>query len=409
MSNAEYQSFDGREAPNGSADLLEGPLRLLVLVARDLRLLIGVPLIVAILTVAVSFLFANRYRSTVVILPPERTFQSMEMPWSEVSLLAGGGMALPLMATPSDILAAVISSRTVRDSLNSHLNLEQQWGMSELGVIARLKNNTGTDVDPSGMITAWAIDTDPHFADSLANRIVLEADHVNRAIVNTKARRTRQFVEKRLVETKSDMEKAMSRLEHFQNEHRTVALETQIQSLIQNAAQLQAQITSDEIELSVLEQTMSPEHARVKYLKSRITESRRRLESMRTAAPGDSSSTMFSAGLQNMPKLVQELAEITRDVKISENLYDLLTEQYENARIQEQRDTPSFSVLDYATSGGVKVSPQRALLGLTTFIVMLGLTLAVLLGREYLRQLHRTDPARYAAMHSAWMSLKRRK
>ena len=408
MTNPEYQPFpDRQDAPrlSGSSD---GPLRLLMLVARESRLLIGIPLLVAILAFAISWLFPNQYRSTVVILPPERTFQSMETPLSEVSLLTGGGMALPLMATPSDILSAVISSRTVRDSLNSHLNLEQHWGISRNEAIRRLRDNTGTDVDPSGMITAWAIDTDRRFADSLANRIVLEADHVNRAIVNTKARRTRQFIEKRLAETKADLEEAAGRLEKFQNEHRTVALETQIQSLIQNAAQLQAQITADEIELSVMEQTMSPGHSRVKYLKSRIAESRRRLEAMRTASPEDSSS-MFSAGLQNMPRLVQELAEITRDVKISESLYDLLTGQYENARIQEQRDTPSFSVLDYASGGGSKVSPRRTLIALTTFVVMFAMTLAVLLGREYLRQLHRSDPARYEALHSAWLLLKQRK
>ena len=40
-----------------------------------------------------------------------------------------------------------------------------------------------------------------------------------------------------------------------------------------------------------------------------------------------------------MPHLVQQLAEITRDVKVAENLFALLSGEYENARIQEQRDT----------------------------------------------------------------------
>ncbi len=392
-------------SPDDTAERTPGVWRVGLVLAQNIRALVAIPLVTAIVAVLISFLFPNTYRSTVTILPPERTFQSMDMPWDEISLMAGGGMALPVMATPSDILAAVVTSRTVRDSLVSKMNLAERWETTPDAASIQLEINSGAEVELSGIVKAWVHSNDRFFADTLANGMVLQADRVNRAIVNTKARRTREFVEKRLVETKAEMEIAAERLERFQNEHRTVALETQIQQMIENAASMQAQLTADEIELSVLEQTHSAEHPQVQHLRSRIRETQRRLNAIQSN-PGDTS-IGFAAGLSKMPHLVQELADITRELKVAENLYTLLSTEYENARIQEQRDTPSFSVLDHAAGGGEKVSPMRSIIGLATFVSMFALVLAVIVTREYFAQLGRRDPEQYHALRAVWTELRR--
>ncbi|MBD3297725.1 MAG: hypothetical protein GF341_03640 [candidate division Zixibacteria bacterium] len=390
--------------PEDTAERTPGVWRVGLVLAQNIRALVVIPLVTAALAVLISFLFPNTYRSTVTILPPERTFQSMDMPWDEISLMAGGGMALPVMATPSDILAAVVTSRTVRDSLVSKMSLAERWQTTPDAASITLKVNSGAEVELSGIVRAWVHSTDRHFADTLANGMVLQADRVNRQIVNTKARRTREFVEKRLVETEADMEAAAERLEQFQNEHRTVALETQIQQMIENAAAMQAQLTADEIELSVLEQTHSAEHPQVQHLRSRIRETQRRLDAIQSN-PGDTS-IGFAAGLSKMPHLVQQLADITRELKVAENLYTLLSAEYENARIQEQRDTPSFSVLDRAVGGGEKVSPMRSIIGVATFVSMFALVLAVVVAREYFAQLGRRDPEQYRALRAVWTELR---
>ena len=100
------------------------------------------------------------------------------------------------------------------------------------------------------------------------------------------------------------------------------------------------------------------------------------------------------------------MAEKVRDAKIAEALYTLLTEQYENARIQERRDTPSFSVLDRAERGGRKVRPKRSLIGLGTFVVAICLMATWILVREYLAQLAVTDPARYNSLATTWAMLR---
>lgn len=371
-------------------------LYFITILIRQRRLLLWYPLGITVLVVLIAFLFPNQYRSTVVVLPPESGFQSAEFTMTDLGMLAGGGMALPMMATPSDILQAVITSRTVRDSVVSRLQLKTRWNTKEAS--QRLRENFGATVEQSGIINVWAIDTDRQFADTLVNEMVSEADRLNREIVNTKARRSREFVEGRLAETQVQLDSAARALERFQKEHKTIALDEQIAALVRNAAELKAQVTADEIELSVLKSSLSPEHPSVRRLESRIRESQKRLDVLQTSPSGDTSVALFDNGLKGAPRLVLELAEITRNLKIAENLFTLLTERYETARIQEQRDTPSFSVLDRAAGGGTKVRPMRALIGLATLIVSFGLAVAVILARAYLQELPVHDPARHRAL-----------
>ena len=387
------------------ADASPSALHLVAVLVRERRILWSYPLAVTVVVVLVSFLFPNEYRSTVSILPPERDFQSMGVPIGDLKTLAAGGMSLPLMATPSDILAAVLTSRTVRDSIVTRLGLDQRWGLPFDKAVSRIQGNSGVKVAQTGVVGFWATDRNRYFSDTLVNLMVEEADRLNRTIANTKARRTREFVEKRLAETRAQLDMATRALEKFQRQYRTVALEAQISAMVGNAAKLKGQLTADEIELSVLEGSLSVGHYRIQQLRARIRETRRQLEDMESSAMGDSAKA-GSTGIAGLPRLGKELAEKLRDVKIAETLYTLLTEQYENARIQERRDTPSFSILDRAERGGQKVRPRRLLVGIGTFVVAVGLAMMLILVREFLSQLAVTDPARHRAVVAIWESLR---
>jgi uncharacterized protein involved in exopolysaccharide biosynthesis len=392
---SEEQSAPGN--PTGPAGPPVGALRVVEVLARERRILWRYPLAVTVIVVLISFLFPNEYRSTVSILPPERDFQSMSVPIGDLKSLAAGGMSLPLMATPSDILAAVLTSRTVRDSVVSRLGLDRRWGFDFDVAVGRVRDNSGVKVAQTGVVEFWVVDRNRYFSDTLVNSLVDEADRLNQSILTTKARRTREFVESRLVETRAQLDVASRALREFQSRHRSVALEAQISALVGNAAKLKGQLTADEIDLSALEGTLSPEHYRIKQLRTRIRETKRQIEDMESSVMGDSAKT-GTTGIAGLPRIGQEMAEKLREVKIAETLYTLLTEQYENARIQERRDTPSFSVLDRATRGGQKIRPKRLLIGIGTLVVAFVLAAALVLVQEYLSQLAMADPAKHRAV-----------
>lgn len=379
-----------------------GLLRLLV---HNRGLLWKYPLVIGVLVIAVSFLFPNIYRSTVTILPPERDFQSMSQPTGDLKTFLAGGMALPVMATPSDILATVLESRTVRESTSVILDLPSRWDMKPMEVIEELRTSVGAKVAPSGVISFWVEYKHQWFADTLANTMVHIADRLNQTIVNTKASRTRQFVEDRLNDTRHQLDSAAAELERFQQAHRTIALDVELKAMVEAAAKLRALQTADEIELSVLKGSLSEDHPSIRALTSRIQETESKLMELETPSTSDTSRAYLGTGFTELPKLAQELAIRLRDVKVSEALYELLTQQYEHARIQERRDTPTFSVLDPAAGGGAKVRPKRLYLGLGTMVVAFVLVLGLVIMQNWFSRLAVVDPERHHSIRALWRSM----
>ncbi|MCP4634086.1 MAG: hypothetical protein GY855_14270 [candidate division Zixibacteria bacterium] len=77
----------------------------------------------------------------------------------------------------------------------------------------------------------------------------------------------------------------------------------------------------------------------------------------------------------NSPELLMELGRLTRKVKINEEVFLTLTEQYELAKIDEQKSTPVINVLDTAKSPISKSKPQRR--NIMVFAFILGLSLGI--------------------------------
>jgi uncharacterized protein involved in exopolysaccharide biosynthesis len=88
------------------------------------------------------------------------------------------------------------------------------------------------------------------------------------------------------------------------------------------------------------------------------------------------------------------LARLYRDVKTSEQVFVVLTAQYEQARIDEVRDTPTVDVLDRASTPEKKSRPRRSIMVAVAFLLSLGLGVGYAL-------LQPADPAGSAAATSA--------
>ena len=74
--------------------------------------------------------------------------------------------------------------------------------------------------------------------------------------------------------------------------------------------------------------------------------------------------------IRQLPILGVTYADLFRRTKIQETLFEVLTQQYELAKVQEVKETPSVKVLDTALVPEKKSFPPR------TMIVLLGTFLA---------------------------------
>ena len=97
--------------------------------------------------------------------------------------------------------------------------------------------------------------------------------------------------------------------------------------------------------------------------------------------------------IEKMPPLALDYARLLRDVKVQEAVYELLVAQYEEARIQETKDTPTVEVLDPARKPQKKVRPVRWLFVLSLTAAAGILSLGVAFTSEALRGAKSPDRA----------------
>jgi uncharacterized protein involved in exopolysaccharide biosynthesis len=181
-------------------------------------------------------------------------------------------------------------------------------------------------------------------------------DRFNRQVRSTKGRRMREFVERRLVESKTELAAAEQRLTDYQSRHRTVVLSRETSSAMESAARLYAERTALQVRLGVVRSYTRGQSAEAQQIGEQIAELGRQL--------------------QALPATGLELARLYRDARTLEQVFMLLTGQYEEARIDEARDTPTLEVLDPPVPPERKSRPHRGTMIVGAFLLSLGVGVA---------------------------------
>jgi len=131
-------------------------------------------------------------------------------------------------------------------------------------------------------------------------------------------------------------------------EARSGAKLTEIDFTIDAAAKLKAEIVQTEIELGFLETNLRNDNQTLIALRNRLKELKKQYEKMQLGSQD------YLLAFRDVPELGKELSDLLRDVKIQNEVYLLLQQQYYKEKIQENRDIPTVEILDEA------IPPLRA-------------------------------------------------
>jgi uncharacterized protein involved in exopolysaccharide biosynthesis len=156
--------------------------------------------------------------------------------------------------------------------------------------------------------------------------------------------------------------------------------------MVDAAANLEGQLIAAKSELEGLKKIYTEKNIRVRVTRARITELQSQLEqsggkgeSASSTDRNDASDSLYPS-IRKLPLLGVAYADLYRRTKVEESLYEVLTQQYELAKVQEVKETPTVKVLDPASIPKRKSFPPRLeIMFLCTFLVFAGaavLTLA---------------------------------
>jgi len=305
---------------------------------------------IVLLAAAVTLLLPNRYTATVVILPPAQGGSAGAAMMAQLSSMGGmaaaaGGLGIK---NPNDQQVALLKSRTVEDAMVERFHLQSLYHRKYVST-ARKRWERATTIDnglKDGLIHISVTDREPHRAAELANGWVEEYQRFTATLAITEASQRRLFYERQLSAAHSDLARAEDDMKQTEQRTGVIDVEGQDRSLIASAAILRGQLAAKQIEIRGMREFASEGNPDLQRAQQEAAGMEGQLSAMdadhdRTA--GDliaPKGTITAAGL--------DYARALREVKYRETIQDLLTRQYEGARVDEARQGALVQIVDAA-------------------------------------------------------------
>src|SRR5260370_24651050 len=268
-----------------------------------------------------------------------------------------GGLAGELIGAKNSgqLFVGILSTRTVQDGLIQQFDLNRVYSDSkpEDTRIDLAKHTDISEGRQSGIIPVSVTDHDARRAAAMSAAYVQELDRLVAQVSPSAARRERIFLEDRLKAVKHELDAAAGRFSQFASKNTAIDIPAQGKAMVEAAARLKGELIFVESELRGLQAIYTDQNVRVRSLRARAGELNAQLEklggdsSMSTEAAANDNSNMYPS-IRKLPLLGVTYADLYQQTKIQAAVYELLTQQYELANVQEAKEIPSVQVLDSA-------------------------------------------------------------
>lgn len=375
-----------------------------VLLWRDRTFLTRVMAAGGLLTLLIALLIPSRYESSTRLMSPDMRGSASEALMTGLLSRVGGGLAglsanLLGIDNTGAVFIGVLNSRSVADNMVKRFDLKKVYrDRRDEDARQDLAERTSISQDrKSEIITIAVEDRDPRRAAALAAGYVDELNRLLAQVNTSSAHRERVFIEERLKVVRQELDAAAKQLSDFSTKNTTLDPKEQGKAMVGAVVALQGELIANETQLRGLQQIYSDNNVRIRSLQARIGELRRQLEQLRGSAVdlpsgrGDGDDSSYPS-FRSLPGLGVTYADLYREVKLREVVFETLTQQYEMAKIAEAKEIPSVKVLDPANLPEKKSGPHRLLITLLGVILSFALGAAFVIGKGAWKQVDPDDP-----------------
>lgn len=354
---------------------------LIILSARKRFIILNVVIITA-LAAGVSFILPKTYRSSATIMPPKNSNSLNVLSLSSSSIMRqfsplralSGGLSPDLYGYVS-----ILKSRTLAELVVNEFNLKDRYKVKlMMRAVEQLRNNTDYTVNEETTISLSAEDEDPKMAYRMVSFFVEKLDSLQRDLSVREARENRSFIERRLEQNRTDMKNAEIAMTAFQEKNGVVAIPTETSASLGAYAEVYAQKMIKEFEVSYLERALGRDNPQLEASRMQLSEMNKQL----SAVPG-----------QGM-----EFMRLYREYLIQQKLFEILLPIYEQARIEEQRNTSTLLVLDAPEMPERQISPKRVIITVVFFFLSLLFSIGAVVFSTRLEDLRTARPEQYARL-----------
>jgi capsule polysaccharide export protein KpsE/RkpR len=351
--------------------------------------------IVFVLSILFALSLPKEFVSAARIMPPEQGGgNSAAMLAALVGKSSAGGLAGlagSLLGAKNNgaLFVALLHSGTVSGHLIDRFDLQRVYHKryrldtaKQLGRLTKITEDT-----KSGVITIVVTDETRERARDLAQGYLDELNNLVARVNTSSAGREREFIEQRLKTVQAELQRAQLELSDFSSKNTTIDIREQTRATVEAGAKLEGQLIAGESELDSLRQIYGNQNVRVRAAEARNSILQRELQ--RANGTGgqmldgkDIDASHPYPALRQLPQLGVQWANLYRNVRVHETVFDLLSEEYETARIEEVKSIPTVSVIDFPGLPERKSGPHKTLIVLISTLISAIVTAVFLLARR---------------------------
>ncbi len=346
----------------------------LVVITKHRKFVFQFVVISVLLAAIMLFLVMSRwYKATTVIMPPKQKnslgLLSSVLRSSGASSLRSLGLGGPV----SDELLqyqTILKSRRCMDAVIDRFDLMNVYKAStKYDAVKELEENMTISLGKEEVsLEIIMYDTDRLRVAEMANYFVATLDKIYLEISVAEAKSNREFLEHRYLQNLRDLKDAEDSLKIFQKKTGVYSIPEQLKAGIEAAAEVQSQITLREVQIGILSKTTTLDNEVRERLTMEINALRQRMSSFQTGDDIKKGQFQIFPPFDSAPELGVQYFRFYRQVELQGKILELILPLYEQAKIEEQRDTPSMLILDNAVPPEKASKPRRLLITAIVFV-----------------------------------------
>ena len=320
------------------------------------KFIIATILIFVILAAGLSLLLPKIYKATAVIMPQQARDSRVGAFLGDFSAFGLGNM---LGGSEKQFRLLVVSkSRKLLEKMNKKFNFQKRYNTENLEFTYNaLREHINVKVGEQNQIYVSVYDKDQDAVAIMANYFVECLDSLNIILSNNNARFNREFIQERVNIVNDSLLFFENKMTDFMKKHGIITIPKQLESGVTHAANLQANITAKEIELSLKKSYSSENNPMIKAIEKELSLLRIKYNNFFT----DKENRLF-INFNSVPNLQIEYIQLERKMIYYTKLLEYLGPQYEQAKIEEAKDIPTIQILDKAVRPERRDKPKRKLI-----------------------------------------------
>lgn len=374
----------------------------LTIVVQYRRFLFLFVSVVTLSATAYALLAPKWYKSTTSVLPAEKNDLLSTM--SGLTNLAKnfsaskGLAALTGRDSETDKYIAILKSARITDEVIKKFNLRKEYDYEDDyydKVVKEWESNLEMDVADEGNLIISVLSKDRQKAANIANFMIARLNEVNTELSNTNAKANREFVEKRYLQNVSDINELETGMKLFQQKFGVIALPEQLEATVKSMSLIYADFYKKEVEFNVLKQTYGADHPMAANAKIEMNELKKKIDLLNSGQDDSQKDVKLLIPFKQAPELGNEYLKIYRNLEIQYKILEFIQPLYEQAKVEEARNTPSVIVLDKAGPAERKSKPKGTIYALVSFVSSILVGLFFVFIKEFFKKMKVHSPEEY--------------